>query len=64
MCPGAPRAWPGAVLGLVVGAVAVGVAHLVAGLANPDVSPVLAIGEATIELHFRLVSGIRDAFRG
>jgi len=37
------------VLGLVVGAVAVGVAHLVAGLANPDASPVLAIGEATID---------------
>ncbi|MGH2637145.1 MAG: molybdopterin-dependent oxidoreductase [Actinomycetota bacterium] len=39
----------GVVLGLVSGAVAVGVAQLVAGLANPQASPVLTVGQTTID---------------
>jgi DMSO/TMAO reductase YedYZ molybdopterin-dependent catalytic subunit len=47
--PAAGPAWLGAVIGLVVGGVALGVAHLVAGLANPEGSPVLAVGETAID---------------
>jgi DMSO/TMAO reductase YedYZ molybdopterin-dependent catalytic subunit len=40
----------GALLGLVVGGVAVGVAQLVAGITNADASPVVAVGESAIDL--------------
>ncbi|HEU4354843.1 MAG TPA: molybdopterin-dependent oxidoreductase [Actinomycetota bacterium] len=39
----------GAAIGLVVGGIAVGVAHLIAGLANPEASPLLAVGETAID---------------
>ncbi|HEX5950118.1 MAG TPA: molybdopterin-dependent oxidoreductase [Actinomycetota bacterium] len=45
----AGAAWLGAVIGLVVAGVAVGVAHLVAGVANPDASPLVAVGETAID---------------
>jgi DMSO/TMAO reductase YedYZ molybdopterin-dependent catalytic subunit len=49
--PGDPLAvWPGIVLGLVAGAVAIGAAQLVAGLVNPQASPILTVGQAAIDL--------------
>jgi DMSO/TMAO reductase YedYZ molybdopterin-dependent catalytic subunit len=39
----------GAVLGLVSAAVAIGVAQLVAGLVNPQASPILTVGQSTID---------------
>jgi DMSO/TMAO reductase YedYZ molybdopterin-dependent catalytic subunit len=43
------RAWVGALTGLVTGAVAIGVAHLVAGLINPEASPIITVGQGTID---------------
>ncbi|HEV8563836.1 MAG TPA: molybdopterin-dependent oxidoreductase [Actinomycetota bacterium] len=43
------RAGPGATTGLVTGAVAIGVAHLVAGVVNPQASPLITVGQATID---------------
>lgn len=40
----------GAVAGLATGAVATGVGHLVAGLTIPQASPVIAVGQASIDL--------------
>src|ERR1700755_998887 len=48
--PRAPRALPGAVAGVLAAAVAIGVAQLVAGLTAPASSPVLAVGQAAIDL--------------
>jgi DMSO/TMAO reductase YedYZ molybdopterin-dependent catalytic subunit len=53
----APKATPslashrlaGAILGVLVGAVALGVAHLVAGLVGASSSPVIAVGETVID---------------
>ncbi len=41
--------WLGATIGIVVGGTALGVAHLVAGLANPEASPFVAVGETAID---------------
>ena len=46
----APRALPGAVAGVLAAAVAIGAAQLVAGLTAPASSPVLAVGQAAIDL--------------
>src|SRR4249920_936000 len=46
----APRALPGAVAGVLAAAVAIGAAQLVAGLTVPASSPVLAVGQAAIDL--------------
>ena len=43
-----PKMW-GGVLGVLSGAVAMGVAQLVAGLVDPQASPVLAVGQAAID---------------
>jgi len=46
-----PRSAPiglGAALGLVVGAVAVGAAQLVAGILDPETSPIVAVGQRAI----------------
>ena len=48
--PRAPRALPGAVAGVLAAAVAIGAAQLVAGLTVPASSPVLAVGQAAIDL--------------
>jgi DMSO/TMAO reductase YedYZ molybdopterin-dependent catalytic subunit len=48
--PSHPSALAGAVAGLLAAAVAVGIAQLVAGLTIPQSSPVLAVGQATIDL--------------
>jgi len=48
--PRAPRALPGAVAGVLAAAVAIGAAQLVAGLTVPAGSPVLAVGQAAIDL--------------
>jgi DMSO/TMAO reductase YedYZ molybdopterin-dependent catalytic subunit len=37
------------VIGLVTGAVAIGVAHLVAGIVDPDATPLVAVGQAAID---------------
>jgi DMSO/TMAO reductase YedYZ molybdopterin-dependent catalytic subunit len=39
----------GVVIGLVSGAVAIGVAQLVAGLVNPQASPIITVGQAAID---------------
>src|SRR5215470_1802551 len=48
--PRAPRALPGAGAGVLAAAVAIGAAQLVAGLTVPASSPVLAVGQAAIDL--------------
>jgi DMSO/TMAO reductase YedYZ molybdopterin-dependent catalytic subunit len=48
--PRAPHALAGAVAGVLAGAVAIGAAQLVAGLIVPASSPVLAVGQAAIDL--------------
>src|SRR5437773_12511844 len=48
--PRAPRVLPGAVAGVLAAAVAIGAAQLVAGLTAPQASPVLAVGQAAIDL--------------
>ena len=48
--PRALRALPGAVAGVLAAAVAIGAAQLVAGLTAPASSPVLAVGQAAIDL--------------
>src|SRR5436309_2118928 len=48
--PRAPRVLPGAVAGVLAAAVAIGTAQLVAGLTAPASSPVLAVGQAAIDL--------------
>jgi DMSO/TMAO reductase YedYZ molybdopterin-dependent catalytic subunit len=47
--PGWRRAGIGALTGLVTGGVAIGVAHLVAGLINPEASPVITVGQGVID---------------
>jgi DMSO/TMAO reductase YedYZ molybdopterin-dependent catalytic subunit len=47
--PPSRRIAPGVVLGLVTAGVAIGVAHLVAGLANPEASPIVAVGRAAVD---------------
>ncbi|NUR92121.1 MAG: molybdopterin-dependent oxidoreductase [Nonomuraea sp.] len=42
--------WAGALAGLVSGAVALGVAQLVAAFVKPETSPVVAVGDAAIDL--------------
>ncbi|GII61675.1 oxidoreductase [Sphaerisporangium krabiense] len=42
-------AWAAALLGLVAGAVALGVGQLVAGLVSPKAAPVIAVGDATVD---------------
>ncbi len=44
-----PRAVTGAVIGLLSGGVAIGVAQLVAGLVEPEASPIIAVGQAAID---------------
>jgi DMSO/TMAO reductase YedYZ molybdopterin-dependent catalytic subunit len=39
----------GAILGLVTGGVAIGVAQLVAGIVNPQASPIVSVGQAAID---------------
>ena len=48
--PRAPHALAGAVAGVLAGAVAIGAAQLAAGLTVPQSSPVLAVGQASIDL--------------
>ena len=48
--PRAPRALAGAVVGVLAAAVAIGAAQLAAGLTVPQGSPVLAVGQAAIDL--------------
>src|SRR2546429_7693884 len=48
--PRAPHALAGAVAGVLAAAVAIGAAQLVAGLTAPASSPVLAVGQAAIDL--------------
>jgi DMSO/TMAO reductase YedYZ molybdopterin-dependent catalytic subunit len=48
--PRHPSALAGAVAGLLAAAVAIGIAQLAAGLTVPQSSPVLAVGQATIDL--------------
>ena len=48
--PQAPRALAGAVAGVLAAAVAVGAAQLAAGLTAPQGSPVIAVGQAAIDL--------------
>ena len=48
--PRAPHAFAGAVVGVLAAAVAIGAAQLVAGLTVPQSSPVLAVGQAAIDL--------------
>ncbi|NJP92181.1 molybdopterin-dependent oxidoreductase [Nonomuraea sp. FMUSA5-5] len=43
-------AWAGALVGLVSGAVALGVAQLVAGIVGPTTFPVVAVGDAAVDL--------------
>jgi DMSO/TMAO reductase YedYZ molybdopterin-dependent catalytic subunit len=42
--------WASIVIGLVTAAVAVGIAHLVAGSISPETSPIVTIGQASIDL--------------
>ncbi len=44
------RSLAGGLLGLVTGGVAIGAAHLVAGLVDPEASPVVAVGQAAIDV--------------
>jgi DMSO/TMAO reductase YedYZ molybdopterin-dependent catalytic subunit len=48
--PRAPHALAGAVAGVLAAAVAIGAAQLVAGLTAPQGSPVIAVGQAAIDL--------------
>ena len=48
--PPGPQALAGALAGVLAGAVAIGVAQLAAGLTVPQSSPVLAVGQAAIDL--------------
>ena len=48
--PRAPHALAGAVAGVLAAAVAIGAAQLAAGLTVPQSSPVLAVGQAAIDL--------------
>ena len=48
--PRAPHALAGAVVGVLAAAVAIGAAQLAAGLTVPQASPVLAVGQAAIDL--------------
>src|SRR6266702_1696239 len=48
--PRAPHALAGAVVGVLAAAVAIGAAQLAAGLTVPQGSPVLAVGQAAIDL--------------
>ena len=48
--PRAPHALAGAVAGVLAAAVAVGAAQLAAGLTVPQASPVVAVGQAAIDL--------------
>ncbi len=48
--PAGPRALAGAVAGVLAGAVAIGASQLAAGLLVPQSSPVLAVGQAAIDL--------------
>ncbi|MFI7616885.1 molybdopterin-dependent oxidoreductase [Nonomuraea terrae] len=43
-------AWAGALAGLVAGGVALGVAQLAAGVVGPQTFPVVAVGDATVDL--------------
>src|SRR6202012_2751480 len=43
-----PRAWTGAISGLITAAVAMGIAQLIAGLTTPQASPVVAVGQCVI----------------
>ncbi|MGW4406284.1 molybdopterin-dependent oxidoreductase [Nonomuraea sp. NPDC004702] len=43
-------AWAGALAGLTAGALALGIAQLVAGLAGPETFPVVAVGDAAVDL--------------
>ncbi|WP_424529625.1 molybdopterin-dependent oxidoreductase [Sphaerisporangium viridialbum] len=43
------HAWAAALIGVVAGAVALGIGQLVAGLLNPKASPVIAVGDAAID---------------
>ncbi|MEV4107358.1 molybdopterin-dependent oxidoreductase [Nonomuraea sp. NPDC049695] len=43
-------AWAGALVGLVSGGVALGVAQLVAAFVGPETSPVVAVGDVTVDL--------------
>ncbi|HEX4812483.1 MAG TPA: molybdopterin-dependent oxidoreductase, partial [Nonomuraea sp.] len=43
-------AWAGALVGLVSGGVALGIAQLVAGLSGPETFPVVAVGDVTVDL--------------
>ncbi|HTU72973.1 MAG TPA: molybdopterin-dependent oxidoreductase [Trebonia sp.] len=45
---GRPRAWTGAISGLITAAAAMGVAQLIAGLTTPAASPVVAVGQCVI----------------
>jgi len=42
-------AWVGAATGLIAGGLAIGVAHLVAGIVNPQASPVITVGQTAID---------------
>jgi DMSO/TMAO reductase YedYZ molybdopterin-dependent catalytic subunit len=44
-----PRGARGTAIGLVTGAVAIGVAHLVAGLVDPEATPFVAVGQTAID---------------
>ena len=44
-----PSAWVGALVGVIVTAVAVATGHLVANVTTPDASPVIAVGQAAID---------------
>ena len=48
--PRAPHAFAGAVAGMLAAAVAIGVGQLAAGLTVPQASPVVAVGQAAIDL--------------
>ncbi len=48
--PRAPHRLAGAIAGVLAGAVAIGAAQLAAGLAVPQSSPVIAVGQAAIDL--------------
>ncbi|MEV7970435.1 molybdopterin-dependent oxidoreductase [Sphaerisporangium sp. NPDC088356] len=43
------HAWAAALIGVVAGAVALGIGQLVAGLLNPKASPVIAVGDAAVD---------------
>ncbi|MGW2215759.1 molybdopterin-dependent oxidoreductase [Nonomuraea sp. NPDC001684] len=43
-------AWAGALAGLTAGALALGIAQLVAGLAGPETFPVVAVGDTVVDL--------------